>query len=166
MAGQKRNHVFPWLNQDRVNVIWVNNTDCRHFVGQLLPYVFDVDQIPDLYVFYVQEVRIPVPAPVTGYDGVGILAADGDTGLRQHCRACRHILVVSPEIDRHLQIHCRDTQYTEHLIRQSVVRHGKRDDRHGDTVGQVSLPDLHQPLIVGLDGTIEFLIGHGFLCLV
>ena len=97
-----------------------------------------------------------------GDDRVGVLTADGDAGLGQHCRAVCQIVVVGPEVDRHLQIHGRNTQDPENLIRKAVVRHRNRDNLGGYPIGQVPLANRHQPFVIGLDRTIEFLVWHWF----
>ena len=54
MAGHERDHVLAGLDQDRVDVVRVDDADRLHLVGQLFPNIFDEDQVGLLRLAFIE----------------------------------------------------------------------------------------------------------------
>ena len=81
MAGQQGDKLPTRLDQDLIHLIWLDDLDLGDRIVQFLPEVRDDDLIPRLQLVDIAEIAGSPPSAVPGYDCIGVLAADGDTGL-------------------------------------------------------------------------------------
>ena len=120
MAGEQRDHVPIPLDQDRLNIIRIDDLDLRYLIGERLPDVRYGYLVAELQQLDIQKIFVSVPGAVPGNDGVGTAAADGDAGLRQDCRAVGHVFIAGPKVQRHLQFHLRNFDDAENLVLEPV----------------------------------------------
>ena len=120
MAGEQRDHVPIPLDQDRLDIIRIDDLDLRDLIGERLPEICYVNLVAELQQLDIQKIFVSVPGAVPGNNGVCAAAADGDAGLRQDRRAVGHVFIAGTQVQRHLQFHLRNFDNAENLVLEPV----------------------------------------------
>ena len=72
MAGKQGNHIPPFLDQNLVHFIRLDDLGIRHNIGHGFPQICDNDFITGFQIRYIAEVSGTVVPSVTGNDTVGV----------------------------------------------------------------------------------------------
>ena len=81
MAGEQRQQVAVRLDFDLLCLVRLDDLNIRHRIGQRFPQIGELYSVAYSQLIYVPEVVRAFPAPMTGNDAVGVVAADRGGGI-------------------------------------------------------------------------------------
>ena len=121
MTGQQSKQLTPLLNQNLLNLVWLDDLYFRHRVVQSVPERYKLHAVALFEQIKMFEVVGTAVATVTGNNSVGVGAAYRQAGVAHMGSSRRHVFLVGSKVNWHGQFQAWDIQNGYSFIFKAVV---------------------------------------------